>query len=232
MEEITQYWKKNRRQVRLAITHLNRFHLRAIRRKTKVNELLLDNLFAKLLLPLWVSLLETEFNILLYENYAFTKKFMESTNVFVLSECDKWIALTGFFFREQYLGSHKRQLTIITLGDTNYHRYTTIVEVINDDLKPYIELRNRIAHGQWAIAFNTGGTTANQKITQHAWTLSKKDLMLLKAFMGNLIGLLKLLIISKNTFERDYDQYINRINLAKKDINIRFLWLTKSFSET
>ncbi len=233
MAEIAAQWKKNRRQIRLVIQHLNSLHGRALKKGTKFNELPLDNIYSKLILPLWVSILEIEFNILLCESPAFTRKFVDYTNLGSLSEYDKWTVLTTYFFKEQYLkGNHKRELTEITIGDTNYHRYCTIIEVIDNDIKPFIELRNRIAHGQWAVAFNIGGSDTNQKITQKAWTLSKRDLILLKAFVENLPPLLKVLIVSKETFERDYDQLMNRINLAKKDVDIRLAWLLKTISKT
>ncbi|TRZ93796.1 MAG: hypothetical protein D4R82_04730 [Dehalococcoidia bacterium] len=230
--KITQAHKKNRAQVKSVITHLNRFHNKALKSQSKLNELLLDNIFSKLLLPLWVSILEIEFNILQYENYPLTKGFLNSTNLSSSTECDKWIALTDFFFKEQYLKNHKREITKTSIGDTNYHRYTTIVEIINNELKPFIELRNRIVHGQWAVALNTTGTARNQELTQHVWTLSKKDLMLLKIFVENLPELLKFLIISKKTFERDYDVFINRINLAKQDVDLRLRGLIKLLSKT
>jgi hypothetical protein len=228
MTEIVEHWKKNKRQILLVIQYLNSIHNRALKKATKFNELTLDNIISKLLLPLWVSVLEVELNILLFESTNYTEKFLDCTNLASLSECDRWTNLTTYFFKEQYLkGNQKREITETTIGDTNYHRYCTLTELINNDLKPYIELRNRIAHGQWAVAFNISSTDTNQKITQKAWTLSKKDLILLKAFIENLPKLLKQLIVSKRTFERDYDRYMNRINLAKKDVDIRLAWILK-----
>jgi hypothetical protein len=230
--DIVEAYKNNRAQIKSVIKHLNTFHNRALRKQSKLNELKLDNIFAKLLLPLWVSILEIEFNILLYANYTFTKGFLYSINVSSVTEYDKWIALTDFFFKKQYLKSHKREITKTSIGDTNYHRYMTIIEIIQNDLKPFIELRNRIAHGQWAVALNTTGTARNPELTRHAWTLSKRDLILLKAFIENLPELLKFLIISKKTFERDYDVYIGRINLAKQDVDLRLKGLMKLHSKT
>ncbi len=211
----------------MTISHLNRFHNRSLRKETKLSEVPLDNVFSKLVLVLWMSLSEIEFNILLTENEELTKSFLEKIDLSKKTELDKWITLIDYFFKEQYFGNQNRELTQVDLGDTTFHRYETIKNIVAEDLRPFIELRNRIAHGQWAVAFTSEGIKKNQELTTHIWKLSKKDIMLLKSFVRNLPPLLKLLITSKKTFERDYDKYTNKINKAKKDVDLRFDWLVK-----
>lgn len=212
---------KNRRQVELAITHLNRFHLRSVRKGTKVNELELDNIFAKLLLPLWVSLLEVQLNIILYRHAKFEGLTIDRS-FHRKSETEKWVILIETAFRESYGINPKKELSVTTLGDTAFHRYEKIVTTVKTDIEPYIQLRNRIAHGQWSVAFNEVGQGKNTELTQMAWTLSKRDLMLLKIFIKNLPKLVNDIALSKKAFEQDYDKYMGRINLVKIDIDNRF----------
>ena len=219
------YWKKNKRQIMMTITHLNRFHLNALKRDLKLSEISLDNIYSKLVLILWVSLIEVEFNILITENEFVTTPFVSKINISNKSEVRKWLVLIDYFFKEQYFHKQDRELNIINLGDTNYHRYETLSKLIKDDLGLFVELRNRLAHGQWSVAFNYTGEVKNQKLTANIWLLSKKDIMLLKSFVRNIPILVKMLISSRNTFERDYDKYTNRITKAKHDASLKSKWV-------
>ena len=49
--------------------------------------------------------------------------------------------------------------------------------------------------------------------------------MLVKSLVVNFPKLMKLLITSKATFERDYDRYINKLLRAKNDADLKFEWL-------
>jgi hypothetical protein len=221
------HWRKNKRQIEMTITYLNRFHVNALRREQKLSEICLDNIYSKIMLILWVSLAEVQFNLLVTENEHFTKTFLESTDISNKSEVGKWLALIDYFFKDRYFRKQDRELNVLNLGDTNYHRYETLVKVVTEDLKIFIELRNRLAHGQWAVAFNYTYLEKNQTLTNHIWRLSKKDIMLLKAFIANLPPLLELLITSRETFERDYDKYMHRIIKAKNDADLKFEWIKK-----
>lgn len=218
-------WKQNRRQILMTIEHLNRFHLRAVRKETKMSDIPLDNVFSKLMLVLWVSLLEVEFNILISENKAITDKFCDEMNINKKSLTEKWLLLLDFYFKDKFLKNHKRLLNISSLGHTDFHRYKTLKDIIGSDLNLFIELRNKIAHGQWAVAFNDGLLQKNQTLTTHIWKLTKKEMMLIKSLHKNLVPILKLLIISKKTFQRDYDKYVNRIIKAKEDADLKYQWI-------
>lgn len=211
----------------MTIIYLNSFHRRALTRDSRLSEIALDNIWAKLMLVLWISLAEVEFNILLTEHYHFTEAFLTYADINRKSETDKWLALIDYFFREKYFGNQRRELDEMNLGSTNYYHYCTLRQIIREDLGSFIELRNRIAHGQWAVAFNYTGFEKNQELTTRAWKLSKKQIMLLKAFVTNLPPLIRALITSRATFERDYDKYVHRIIRAKHDADMKFEWILK-----
>lgn len=211
----------------MTITHLNRFHVRAARKGTNMSEVSLDNIFAKIVLPLWISLLEVEFMILITENNTFTNIFLQHIDINNKCEVDKWSSLIDYFFKLNYFNNQKRELTEPNLGSTIYHRYNTLHKILNDDISPFIEMRNRISHGQWAVAFNFNNEDKNQVLTTHIWKLSKKEIMLLKSFVTNFPILIKFLVTSKKTFERDFDKYTNRIIKAKVDKDLKYKWLKK-----
>lgn len=213
---------KNKWQILMTITHLNRFHLRAVRKNTKVSELSLDNIFAKIIIGLWVSLLEVEYE-LLNSRVGLKKEKIPLK--------DKYLKLVDKLFYEKYLVSDKMPLNMRSLGHDNYQRYKTLTEIINDDLATFIEIRNKIAHGQWHVAFSDSGTV-NNEITAHVWKLSKKHLLILKTLAVNIPLILTTLIQSKKTFERDFDSVVNKIFLSKEDNEIRFNWLKNKTNET
>ncbi len=151
---LAKYWKQNKRQVLMTITHINRFHIRAARKDTKISDLSLNNIFSKLLLGLWVSLFEIEFNILINENEHFAKNFLKGINIAKKTLTQKWFLLLKYYFKQQYFKKQYRTLTITNLGHTTFYRYETLKNIIQKDLALFVELRNRVAHGQWAVAFN------------------------------------------------------------------------------
>jgi hypothetical protein len=222
--ELSKYWKRNKRQIKMTITYLNRHHIESLS-GARVNEISLDNIYSKLILPQWISLLEVEFNILIYENVFHTLNFIEKVNLINKSLVEKWVSLIEYFFKDKYMKNQRRKLTKLNIGDTNFHRYESLIEIINEDLTTFIEMRNRLSHGQYAAALNYKADNINTHITKQLWTLSKKEIMFLRIIVKNLPTLIKLLIISKPTFERDYDKYIFRIQKAKNDADIKYEWL-------
>lgn len=228
MDEIAKSWKKNKRQIKMTIDFLNRSHVESLRKGWKLNELSLDNVYSKMQVILWMSQLEVEFNLLITENYHFTKSFINEIDIDNLSTIEKWNILNDYFFKAQYFGRQDRELNELNLGLTNFSRYVAIHNFINENLKVFVEIRNKLAHGQWAVSFNTSGKGKNQQITTSIWRLSKKEIMLIKSISKNLPSLMKLLITSKKTFERDVDRYMHRLLKAQKDADIKYEWVKKT----
>jgi len=227
MKDIAKNWKKNKRQIKMTIDFLNKAHVESLRREWKLNELSLDNIYSKMQLILWMSQLEVEFNLLVFENEHFTKSFIDEIDIDNLSTIEKWDVLNDYFFKAQYFGRQDRELDELNLGLTNYSRYAAIHNFINYNLKIFVEIRNKLAHGQWAVSFNRSGSGGNQQITTSIWKLSKKEIMLIKSISKNLPPLMKLLITSRKTFERDVDRYMHRLLKAQKDADVKYERLKK-----
>lgn len=223
-KELLKSLRMNKRQVKLAINHLNSFHVRAVKTDSKVNELSLDNVFAKQILPLWVSLFEIELDILLYQNPIF-EPLRNDSQFSRETEINRWLRVIDIAFRSAYNIKPSQQLNIKTLGDTNFHRYKKVLGTVKDSLSIYVEMRNRIAHGQWAIAFGSYNRSKNQELTQKAWTLSKKDMMTIKVYYKNLPPLIHNLCLSSSAFDHVYDRHMYRINIVESEIDERFKWL-------
>lgn len=225
-KKIEKYLLKNKRQIQMAITHLTSFHGRAATKRTRLNDVSLDNIFAKLILPLQVSILEIELNIIVNKHNTIFSSLLASSDFSRKTLTEKWVAVLVFLFEERYLKGNGKDINEISIGDTNFHRYDTLLKLVSRELNSFIELRNRLAHGQWGIAFNHDVLVKNQKLTTSAWTLSKKETMVINAFVSNLPILFKLLSVSKTAFEGGYDRYIGKMQRAVKDADIKYLQFT------
>lgn len=221
--EIEKYLLKNKRQIEMAITHLTSFHGRSVTKGTKLNDVSLDNIFSKLILPLQISILEIEFNRIVNRNSTKILKPAIDSNLFQKKTLtEKWTILLKFLYTEKYLKPNGKFLTSVSIGDTAFHRYQTVNDLITKDLNAFVELRNRLSHGQWDIAFNHDILIKNQDLTTAVWTLTKKEIMIIKAFVSNLPILIALLTQSQNAFEKDYDKYVGKIQRAIQDADFKY----------
>lgn len=206
----------------MTLTHLTSLHGRAVTKKTKLSDVSLDNIFAKLILPLQVSILEIELNIIINKHSQLFTPLVSTSNFSKKTLTEKWLSVLTFLFEEKYSKRNGKIIDEISIGDTNFHRYNTLQNLIFKELNSFIELRNRLSHGQWGIAFNNDVLIKNQDLTTAVWTLSKKETMVINAFINNLPILFKLLSVSVTAFEGSYDRYIGKIQRAVRDADIKY----------
>lgn len=103
-------------------------------------------------------------------------------------------------------------------------RYLAIIDLIESELLQSIELRNRIAHGQWKQAFTNDLNSFSQT---HTTALRKENIVSLQLDFGifkHLAQLIHDLASSPATFERDFDSNYrkieqNKLNLDSRDYN-------------
>lgn len=91
------------------------------------------------------------------------------------------------------------------LSFTPRSRYLELEELISNSLLPSIELRNRIAHGQWKQAFTNDLKSFSQQHTTALRTGNIVTLQLSYAMFRAIGQLVHDLSSSKQTFERDFD---------------------------
>jgi len=109
-----------------------------------------------------------------------------------------------------------------SLSFTPRSRYLEIEELISDELLPSIELRNRIAHGQWKQAFTNDLRAFSQAHTTALRTENIVELQLNFAMFKAIGQLIHDLASSRVTFERDFDNNYrvveqNKLNLHNRD---------------
>jgi hypothetical protein len=167
-----------------------------------------------LLLAAWA---ECRLRKLLYEPDA----FMEAHRNLILSqstELERWSRTIELAFRNHYEVPNA-DLSVETLPHSVYSQYETINELVNSDLSPVILLRNKLAHGQWAFPLNESGDDVAQKQHDALRTENLLSLQLKKKLLDSLAAIIHDLVVSKPTFERDFDSHFSHIINAR--INLR-----------
>ncbi|WP_299159053.1 hypothetical protein [uncultured Tenacibaculum sp.] len=104
---------------------------------------------------------------------------------------------------------------------TPKNRYLEIYHLIESDLLPSIELRNRIAHGQWKYAFTNDLKNANTHLTGQLRQENIVNLQLKRKLLTGLSFLIHDLIISEATFDRDFDKNYRLIEQNKRNLHKR-----------
>jgi hypothetical protein len=218
--EICEAHANNRAKLSRAITHLEIALNTAIRSNHKEQEHALVRVVAMLRMA-WMAWMESSFSCILHSKNVLTDKQV----IFIRSypnEITKWHGLCEFLFRLQYLGGKQKQLNRVNLGVATFTRYSALKELLDDYIAPFIERRNKLAHGQWHVALTNDGTSKNPDMTSNVWTLSKKELLLMKSITEATVRLFGMLIVGTKQFESDFDKVFGKIDLAAAEIERRY----------
>jgi len=162
---------------------------------------------------------ETRLSKLLFEKNGMA---VDDRNI-VLSQqtqLEQWHKSVEIAFRRKY-GLPAASLSKTTLPHAAYSRYTSLVDILNSDLRSIIEIRNRLAHGQWVFPLNTEG---NDVETEKYNNLRQENLLALqfkKDLISNLAVIIHDLIVSLPTFERDFDLHYKQIIATKINLEKR-----------
>jgi hypothetical protein len=221
--ELAKIHGKNRQRISRSITHINRSLNEAIR--TNNHELEFINV--RIIIFLYASYIECSLEYIV-EFYGSQidlqlKNKIQNSRTHI----DKWKLILDEMFKKHYLNSKIKSYSIANLGHAAYHRYQYLLSVINNDIASIIEIRNKIAHGQWAIALNNDGNDKNQNITTKLWTLSKKDTMLVKTTTTNFLKIMNELVASKKAFENIFEKYTNKIEKNRQEYETKYRWVMK-----
>jgi hypothetical protein len=169
-----------------------------------------------LLLGAWA---ENRLRKLLFENAGFSPH--ERTQVVVLAtQLEQWLKVVEIAFRKHYQVPHA-ELSDATLPFSAFARYKSLMELLENDLKPIIEVRNRLAHGQWVYPLNGEGTDIEQKKYQLLNDENLPSLQYKKSLISSLSDIIHDLVVSLPTFERDFDKNYRRITNTRNNLKAR-----------
>lgn len=207
----------NLRELELAISHTSRLARTTIASKDPQQSLQSLLRLYSFLVGAWA---ETRLKKLLHEEYGFTdqeRKQIESKS----SQLEQWQLTVDMAFRKHHKIT-KAPLDERNLGVTHAARRVALHDVLGNELKIIIEIRNKLAHGQWVYPFNNEGTAVEQEKYRLINQENLQSLQFKFALSGHLADAIHDLVVSPTTFERDFEDHFKKLfqvrtNLTTKD---------------
>ncbi|EMC8463236.1 hypothetical protein ACRRGR_003227 [Vibrio alginolyticus] len=211
------YHVANLQEIELALGHTFRLAKDSISSKDPQQSLRSLLRLYSFLIGAWA---ETRLNKLLHEEFGFCEEKraqIESQN----SQLDRWKLTIDLAFRKHHKVP-KAKLNAVTLGVDHSARRDALHETLENELRIIIEIRNKLAHGQWVYPLNNECT----KVENDKYLLiNKENLQSLRfkfSLINNLADAINDLVVSPVAFERDFEEHFRklnqvRINLQTKD---------------
>jgi hypothetical protein len=166
-----------------------------------------------LLLGAWA---ESRLAKLLFEPSAFTSDERNTVEQ-QATHLDRWNKVIELAVRKHY-GIPKAPLSEHTLPHSAYSRYQTLLDLLSNDLKSVITLRNKLAHGQWAYPLNEAGDDIAQEQFDALRRENLLSLQLKRRLLDYLLHAVQDLALSKPAFERDFDAHYRGIQQTRQTL--------------
>lgn len=175
-----------------------------------------------LLLGAWA---ENRLRKLTYEPNGFSEHEREMVGA-ATSQIDSWRKAIELGFRKRY-GIPRADLNT-SLPITARSHYQTLIAILDDNLKPIIEVRNKLAHGQWSRTLNNVNDDFSQEMMARISAENALTVKFKKRLLNCLAQLIHDLVAGNAAFERDFDLHFRNLEQAKRDIERRpySSWLT------
>ena len=207
----------NLRELELAISHIGRLARIAIASKDPQQSLRsLLRLYA-FLVGAWA---ETRLCKLFHEEYGFTeteRSLISSKS----TQLEQWQETVDLAFRKHHQIT-KAPLDERSLGVSHAARRAALLDVLTHELKIIIEIRNKLAHGQWVYPLNNEGTAVEPEKYRLINQENIQSLQFKLALLRHLADVVHDLVVSPKTFERDFEDHFKKLfqvrtNLVTKD---------------
>jgi hypothetical protein len=101
-------------------------------------------------------------------------------------------------------------------------RRDALHDVLDKELRIIIEIRNKLAHGQWVYPLNSDATAVENDKYQAINKENFQSLQFKFSLIGHLADAIHDLVVSPVTFERDFEKHFQKLlqvrtNLARKN---------------
>jgi hypothetical protein len=214
--KIYKYHVSNLREIEKALDSIGRFAKQEIAQNDSHGALNSLVMLYTLMIGAWA---ECRLKKLLHEQFGFSESErlqIEAKD----SQHNQWIKAVETAFRKHY-NLKRARLDQKSLGVSKAAYYTALKDVLDDELKSIIEIRNKLAHGQWVYPLNNAGT----RVEPEKYRLLKSENLLILQLKFSLVrkvaDTIHDLIVSPPTFERDFDVHFKRLDQARIDIKRR-----------
>jgi hypothetical protein len=206
----------NLRELELAIGHVSRLARSSIATKDPQKSLRSLLRLYSFLVGAWA---ECRLCKLLHEQFGFSDQ--ERSRILAMTtQFDQWRMTIDTAFRKHHR-IPKATLSSRVLGVTHAARRDALQGVIEQDIRSIIEIRNKLAHGQWVFPFNNAGTAVE---ADKYLLINKENLQTLQlkfSLIGHLADVVHDLVVSQRTFERDFDLHFRRLEQVKKNLVVK-----------
>jgi len=214
-EKLYRYHVTNIRSVEIA---LNQSALAARKAIAKKNNPAIKS-FVSLNAVLLGAWSENRLKKLLFENNGFS----DAERTIILSQqsqIDQWLKLTEVSFRKHYNVTNA-PLNSSNLPFTANAQYAELTSILDADLRSIIELRNKLAHGQWIYPLNSDGTDLERGKYQLLNAENLLSLQFKKSMLNSLSDIIHDLVVSLPTFERDFNKNYKKITNTRNNLKNR-----------
>lgn len=156
---------------------------------------------------------------LVHEQYGFS----DDERSLVLSaetQLEQWQKAVDIAFRKHHKIT-KAELNARILGVSHAARRDALQSVLSDELRIIIEIRNKLAHGQWVYPFNSDGTAVEPEKYK---LINQENLLSLQfkfALLGHLADAVHDLVVSPATFQRDFDAHFRRLEQVRMNLSVK-----------
>ncbi len=208
--KLHQYHSKNLSSLDAALCHTALAAKGAIRQRQHKQVTIFNRMYA-FTLGAWA---EVRLLKLLYETGGFPIRIrnqIESSPTLY----EKWIECIDRAFQHKYRRPPSR------LPKTAKLRYDLIIQYMDTHLRPTITIRNKLAHGQWIYPLNCD---LNAIETEAKAALEQQNIMVLqykKNMLNAVASAIHDLVVSRPTFERDFDAHFQKIDDIERDLSTR-----------
>ena len=214
-QKLYQFHVANLQEIDRAIEGVARSLRTAISQDDKNTTSSFMRLYA-LLLGAWA---ECRLRKLVYEPQGFND--LERSSIHAEStQLKQWQKAVEVGFRRQYK-IPKTILTDSVLEHSTYSRYITLSDLLASDLRSIIELRNKLAHGQWIYPLNDSSDDVAQEQMDALRLENLLSLQFKKTLLESLSSAIHDLVVSKPTFERDFDKHYRTIVETRRNLKNR-----------
>ena len=215
--DLYKYHTKNLQSVRRGLDMAGRAAKDSVSRGNEAEEESYTRVYA-LTLGIWA---EARLAKLLHEPGGLTD--LERNQILSFDQqIERWLQLVEHVFRKHYQ-VRRGTLSISTLPHSAWSRFDALCSILRDDLRSTITFRNKLAHGQWQYALNSRGDAI---ATVETAALRQDNILILqqkRQIIEHLTNAIHDLVVSKATFERDFDKnYSFLINATERSRNLSF----------
>lgn len=136
------------------------------------------------------------------------------------TQLEQWQQVIDLAFRKHF-GIKKAKLDERTLGVDYAARREALQGVLKNELRIIIEIRNKLAHGQWIYPLNNAGTAVDPEKFRLINQENLQSLQFKYALLEHLANAVHDLVVSPGAFKRDFESHYKKLlqvrtNLATK----------------